>query len=201
MNSLPTPRRRCRIGPARRAVLWAAAALLPIGCSSPPVGAHLPAPLPAATGPALVVEAPPPARPTPAIAPEPVYRNPKIAMVYLRAHQDAQGRLFGPQIMYQVIDPGSWNVDAVEQGKGYISAVNLEVPPSVGSPYVVPAREVPASPPASPLLDPAAAAKITLTGLGRPEDKPQAEALARRAGDGCTAIYDDQVGWLLVPRP
>jgi hypothetical protein len=148
----------------------------------------------------MVLEAPPPARPIPAIAPEPVYRNPKIAMVYLRAYQDAQGRLFGPQTMYQVTDPGSWNVDAVEQGKGYISAVNLEVPPSVGSPYVVPAREVPSLPPESPLLDPAAVAKITLTGLGRPEDKPQAEALARQAGGGCTAIYDDQVGWLLVPR-
>jgi hypothetical protein len=174
--------------------------LLPIGCSSPPVGVRLPLPPPAAPGAPMVLEPAPPARPAAAIAPEPVYRNPKIAMVYLRAHQDAQGRLFGPQIMYQVTDPGSWNVDAVEQGRGYISAVNLEVPPSVGSPYVVPAREVPPLPPESPLLDLAVAAKTTLTGLGHPEDKPQAEALARQAGGGCTAVYDDQVGWLLVPR-
>jgi hypothetical protein len=132
--------------------------------------------------------------------PEPVYRNPKIAMVYLRAYQDAEGRLFGPQIMYQVTDPGSWNVDAVEQGKGFISAANLEVPPNVGSPYVVPAREVPAIPPDSPLLDPATAAKAVITGLGRPEDKPRADALARQSGTSFVAIYDDQIGWLLVPR-
>jgi hypothetical protein len=121
-------------------------------------------------------------------------------MVYLRAHQDAAGRLFGPQIMYQVTDPGSWNVEAVEQGKSYIAAANLEVPPSVGSPYVGPAREVPALPPDSPLLDPAAVAKTIITGLGRPDEKPQAEALARQAGDASVAVYDDQVGWLLVPR-
>jgi hypothetical protein len=102
--------------------------------------------------------------------------------------------------MYQVTDPGSWNVEAVEQGKGYIAAANLEVPPNVGSPYVVPAREIPPVPPDSPLLDPPVAAKTRITGLGRPEDKPRAESLARQAGDGCTAVYDDQLGWLLVPR-
>ena len=55
-------------------------------------------------------------------------------MVYLRAYQDAAGRLFGPQVMYQVIEPGSWNVDAIEQGKAYIAAANLEVPSRLDSP-------------------------------------------------------------------
>jgi hypothetical protein len=199
MNSLPTPGCGGRTWAASVTVLGAVLGLLPIGCSSPPSGAHLPLPLAVAPVAPMVLEAPPP-RPATVMASEPVYRNPKIAMVYLRAHQAAAGRLFGPQIMYQVTDPGSWNVDAVEQGKGYISAANLEVPPSVGSPYVVPAREVPPLPPESPLLDLATVAKTTITGLGRPEDKPQAEALARQAGSGCTAVYDDQVGWLLVPR-
>src|SRR5665213_1251191 len=164
---------RCLGDVRAAAVSLAMGALLLTGCSSPLAArraltpaAHLesqpaaPAPEPpVATGPA-----------TP-IAPEPVYRNPKIAMVYLRAHQDAEGRLFGPQIMYQVTDPGSWNVAAVEQGKSYIAAANLEVPPNVGSPYVVPAREVPSLPPDSPLLDLTVVAKTTITGLGRPEDK------------------------------
>jgi len=140
------------------------------------------------------------AEPPSAPAPEPIYRNPKIGMVFLRAYQDAEGRLFGPQVMYQVTDPGSWNVEAVEQGKGYISAANIEVPPNVGSPYVVPEREVPPPPPDSPLLDPAVAAKTLITGLEHPEDKRSAESLAARSGDACVAVYDDQLGWLLVPR-
>lgn len=46
---------------------------------------------------------------------EPVYRPPKIARIYLRAHVDANGRLVGPQVIYQVIEPGGWNLDALER--------------------------------------------------------------------------------------
>jgi hypothetical protein len=101
--------------------------------------------------------------------------------------------------MYQVTDPGGWNLEAVEKGEGYIPSVNLEVPPNAGSPYVVPARAIPPLPADSPLLDPAAAAEITLTGLMTLGEKDQAEAMARQAGDGRTAIFDREAGWLLLP--
>jgi len=142
---------------------------------------------------------PPPAVPMAPAVPEPVYLNPKIGMVTLRAHQDAEGRLLGPQVMYQVVDPGRWNIDAVEQGRGYIPSVNLEVPPNQGSPYVVPARGIAPLASSSALLDPTAAGQIVITGLMRPEDKPEAEGLARRQGAGTTAVYDEQAGWLLLP--
>ena len=141
----------------------------------------------------------PPPPPTLSAAPEPVYLNPKIGIVHLRAHQDAEGRLLGPQVMYQVTDPGGWNVDAVEKGRGYIPAVNVEVPPNAGSPYVVPASAAPPLPPDSPLIDPEAAAKIVITGIMDPGEKSQAEAMARDAGDGRIAVFDSQVGWLLLP--
>jgi hypothetical protein len=174
--------------------------LLTAGCGSvrrfdpPKAPADAPAILPA------VAPSPrPPAVPMAPVVPEPVYLNPKIGMVTLRAHQDAEGRLLGPQVMYQVVDPGRWNIDAVEQGRGYIPSVNLEVPPNQGSPYVVPAREIPPLASSSVLLDPTAAAGIVITGLMRPEDKPEAEGLARRQGAGATAVYDEQAGWLLLP--
>jgi hypothetical protein len=131
--------------------------------------------------------------------PEPVYHNPKISVVYLRAYEDAQGRLLGPQIMYQVTDPGGWNIDAVQDGNGYIPAVNVEVPPGMPSAYAAPAREVKAAPLDRPLLDPEEAARIVLTGLMRREDRPQAEAMARAAGAGFTAVFDPEAGWLVVP--
>jgi len=156
--------------------------------------------------PVAAVAPPVPASPSippepPSLAPpsEPVYLNPKIGIVHLRAHQDADGRLLGPQIMYQVTDPGGWNVEAVERGEGYIPAVNIEVPPNAGSPYVVPARAAGSAPLDSPLVDPDAAADIVITGLMSPEEKPQAEAMAREAGGGRIAVFDPQAGWLLLP--
>jgi hypothetical protein len=150
--------------------------------------------------------APPPAAysalPLAPAVPASVYRSPKIAMVYLRAHQDTEGRLLGPQVVYQVVDPGGWNIDAVEQGHGYIPSVNLELPPGQGAPYGVPARGIAPLAPASPLLDPAAAREIVITGLMRPDDQPAAEGIARRQGAGFTALYDEQAGWILLPpRP
>jgi hypothetical protein len=153
--------------PLRAAAL---AALLAGGCASAPPPAP-PAP-PAA---------PPPPAPPPLPAPEipqAVYRNPRIGMVLLRAHQDAEGRLLGPQVMYQVVDPGGWNLAALDRGGGYLPAANALGPP-----------EAPTAP------------GILVTGRMRPEERPQAEAEAARQGPGWTALYDPQVGWLLLPPP
>jgi len=154
------------------------------GCSVPPV------PPPANSATPLAEVAPsPPAAPRP-VAPTstPVYRNPTIGVVYLRAHQDAEGRLLGPQIIYQVVDPGGWNLEAVESGHGSVSASNRELPPENAS--------LPGDP--SP-LDPARAVGITITGLVRRQDRPEAEAMAMRIGGGNEAVFDTQAGWLLVP--
>jgi hypothetical protein len=132
---------------------------------------------------------------------QPIYRNPKIAAVTLRPYQDAEGRLFGPQTMYQVIDPGGWNLEAVENGKGFIPAANAEIPPSIDSVGIAPAREAQPLPRDAPLLDPDRAARITITGLMREEDRPRAEALARQAGEGTAAVFDPSAGWLLIPGP
>jgi hypothetical protein len=149
----------------------------------------------AATGPAPPTAAP---RIFPA-APESIYRNPRIGVVYLRAHQDAEGRLLGPQIMYQVVDPGGWNIQALESGNGFVPATDFQAPANLSSPPVVPATGVPSIPADAPLLDPGAASRITITGLMDPADRPEAEAMAGRTGGACAAIYDNQAGWLLVP--
>jgi hypothetical protein len=132
-------------------------------------------------------------------APEPVYRNPKIAMVTLRAHQDAEGRLLGPQVMYQIAEPGGWNIEAVERGRGFVPAANLEAQANANGSGFVPGREIPSVPPDAPLLDPERTARITITGLMREEDRVEAEARARQAGQGTAAIFDREAGWLLIP--
>jgi hypothetical protein len=84
--------------------------------------------------------------------------------------------------MYEVTDPGGWNVDAVEQGKGYIPAANQETPT------------------VSPLIDADQAAHITITGLMDPADKARAEEIARREGEGRVAVFDAEAGWLIVGK-
>ena len=168
------------------------------GCAAlntpPPAATALSVPVSATISPAVPAETPAPAAPPPN-APESVYRNPKIGVVYLRAHQDAAGRLFGPQVVYQITEPGGWNLEMLEHGRSLADA-NVEI--SSRSLVIAPARDLPERPGNSPLLDPAKATQIVLTGLMRQEDQAQAEAMARQAGDR-VAMFDAEAGWLLMP--
>ncbi len=161
------------------------------------------APVPAPPPPPFARVAAPPAPPAPAGPPAPlaVYRNPRIGVVYLRAHQDAAGRLLGPQVMYQIVDPGGWNLDALEAERALVPPANQEPAGGLGWPVRVAARPAPIRRPDDPLLDPAAAARIVITGWMRPEDRAAAEAAARTRGPGAAAVYDAQAGWLILPGP
>jgi len=97
--------------------------------------------------------------------------------------------------MYQVVDPGGWILEAVERGGGTIAPGNREPAPSVS----VPLEALPA-PADSPLLDPEQAGRIGITGLMSLGDKTAADAMAAKEGGGRVAIFDDQAGWLLIPR-
>ena len=51
----------------------------------------------------------------------------RIGLKNFGAYQDAAGRLFGPQVMYQIAEPGGWNLDAVEDGRPLADA-SFETP-------------------------------------------------------------------------
>jgi hypothetical protein len=80
------------------------------GCASAPRAATAPA--------APIIPAPvPPAPPEAVQGDGAIYRNPRIGKIYLRAHEDANGRLLGPQVIYQIVEPGGWNVAALDHGE------------------------------------------------------------------------------------
>jgi hypothetical protein len=172
-------------------------ALLALACSACTSVRHAPATVKVGATSSTVSLAP--AMTVPPAHPEAVYHNPKIGVIYLRAHEDADGRLFGPQLVYQITDPGGWNVNSLDQSGAYIPAPNLEVPADATSPSLAPARPAPPIPPDTPMLDPAKSDKIVITGLMRKEDQAQAEAMARRDGEGRVAVFDSEAGWLLMP--
>lgn len=124
-----------------------------------------------------------------------VYRNPTIGVVHLRSYLDAEGRLFGPQVMYQIVEPGGWNVEAAES-KSPLRAKNEIRSPTLSN---SPLKPETISAPDRPLLDPTQIGDIVLIGLMRESDRPQAEAMARKAGDR-DAIFDRDAGWFLLRR-
>lgn len=161
------------------------------GCRTVVPRAHSVEPPPV---PALAPSAP--ARPTSVPTAEAaVYRNPTIGVVQLRSYQDADGRLFGPQVMYQIVEPGGWNVEAAES-KSSRGAENEISSPTRSTPSFMAENS---SVPDRPLLDPAQADDIVLTGLMRESDRPQAEAMARNTGDR-SALFDRDAGWFLLRR-
>lgn len=130
----------------------------------------------------------------------PLYNNPKIAKVILAPHIDKDGRMYGPQEMYQVAEEGGWNIDALEPGaSGYIPSVNIEVPANIGNPVVAPARRAPDLPAGSRhLAEEIDLSRVDVTGLFNESDRAQAEAMA--SAKGLNAEWDEELGWILVPR-
>ncbi len=158
-------------------------------------------PQPVPDGPVLI--APPGPRPFARVA-EPdavraVYTPPKIVKTTLAAYEDEKGRLFGPQEMYEKVEEGRFNTAALENPElAYIPPENLVVPPGMGNPVSMPAmrhraEEQPKL--ATDFIDPR---DVAPTGLfARVDDRAAAERMAERAGR--RAVYDADLGWLLVP--
>ena len=130
---------------------------------------------------------------------KPIYNNPKIAKVVLAPHIDKNGRLYGAQEMYQVADEGGWNIEALEPGaSGYIPSVNVETPANVGNPIAAPARRSPPVPAESKnLIDQIDAENVVITGLLNQTDEAQAKNMAKEKG--LLAVWDEQLGWILIP--
>lgn len=129
----------------------------------------------------------------------PVYIPPKIVKTVLAPYQDEKGRLFGAQEMYEVIEEGRLNPEALERPDlAYIPPENLIVPPGMGNPVSAPAmdrafQEAPRLP--IDLIDPR---DITITGLLEQEEN---RSRAQRMADASAkrAVFDPDLGWVLVP--
>jgi len=125
----------------------------------------------------------------PTIIPEtPVYRNPTVAVVELRSHIDEQGRLLGPQLMYQIVDPGGWNIDQVDKYGGRLGdetkSMNQNPLKSTELEAILPQNKL---------------NEVIFTEVMQYSDKPQAELIRLRNQPSFSLIYDSKAGWLLIP--
>ena len=136
---------------------------------------------------------------TPANRGVPVYIGPKITQTVLAPYENEKGQLFGPQVMYEKVEEGRMNVNALQNPElAYIPQDNLVIPPGMGNPVSAAAsqqaaQEAPRLP--TDYIDPR---DIVVTGLlGKDSNKPEAERMA--VASNRRAVFDPDLGWILVP--
>ena len=102
--------------------------------------------------------------------------------------------MLGPQVMYQITDPGGWNIDSIEQDGtkmplfgDVLSLAALKQSPNNPSTKL------------EPLLDISQRSKVIITGLMDPMERSKAEAFRRETKSDSDLIYDPSAGWLLLP--
>ena len=128
-----------------------------------------------------------------------VYTPPKIIKTELAAYEDEKGRLFGPQVMYEKIEEGRFNAAALQNPElAYIPQENLVVPPGLGNPTsAVAMQRVAEEAPRLPTdyIDPR---DVLVTGLlGKDANRAEADRMAQAGGR--RAVFDPDIGWILVP--
>ncbi len=170
----------------------------------------------ASTAPAPIAVLPRPS--TPAVEavtitddPLPVYRSPKVVKVTVAPYINAKGEAFPESTKYVFADEGGWNIEALRNPeRAYIPADNVLKPrhaPGVewgvvspGSAQVSEFSLNLVSAPVRQLFD---LEQVRLTGFFERTDEPRARQEADRLAGGTgkgVAVYDQDLGWIIVPE-
>lgn len=140
--------------------------------------------------------------------PQAVRTQDTIVEIELEPYIDENGNAYGPQKKYMIAKNGEWNRAALRNPtNSYIPVVNLEtIPgPATYTPYLSPGS-VQSSTPTSDtrkvktLADLYDVKNVTVTGLVERSQGPQAQKLAETAGGDLIAVYDEALGWILIPK-
>ncbi|MDD2765942.1 MAG: hypothetical protein PHE83_18420 [Opitutaceae bacterium] len=131
---------------------------------------------------------------------QPIYIPGRVKKIYLEGGVDPDGNAFGPQEMW-VKEDGHWNMDAVRHpSKAYI-------PPALAGDLPAPAAVVTANPVSDPQAAPVKTLRdlykisdIIVTGFVERGQEPLALEQAAKAGDKYVAYFDDNLGWILLPK-
>jgi len=141
--------------------------------------------------------------------PIPLWEPTKFVRVEVMPYVNEKGEAFPRTYKYVPVEPGKWNSEALEHpDRAYIPAENVpRVPNSTGVSYssvVSPGRgavarrqstgEVTSSLPTTDLYD---ISDVIILGLMEASQNIEAEHLVP---GGYVAIYDDNLGWIGVPK-
>jgi hypothetical protein len=133
--------------------------------------------------------------------PVPVYKPAKIREVKMDAYVNERGEAFPPSTKYVIEDPGGWNMEALRSPQvAYVPPSSaLEIPVAPGLNYTQMTQSStspgPAQGNASRLLYNLKDVKIT----GYTEMAQESRARSMASPSEAT-IFDDKLGWILVPK-
>jgi len=133
--------------------------------------------------------------------PIPVYKPAKIREIQLDAYVNERGEAFPPSTKYVIEDPGGWNMEALRSPQvAYVPpSSSLEIPSAPGLNYTSMTQSSadpgPARGNASRLLYNLKDVKIT----GYTEMAQESRARGMASPSEAT-IFDDKLGWILVPK-
>lgn len=127
----------------------------------------------------------------------------QIVEIELEPYIDENGNAFGPQKKYMIAKTGEWNRAALRNpNSSYIPAVNLEpIPgPGVYTPYLSPGSALEKTSGAKSIAQLYDVKDVTVTGLVERSQGPQAQQIAAANGDDLIPVFDESLGWILLPK-
>lgn len=132
--------------------------------------------------------------------PIPVYQPARVREVRMDAYINERGEAFPPSVKYVVDNPGGWNMDALRNPQqAYVPPSSaLQVPTAPGTQYtnIIQSSSEPAGPKQAGrfLYD---LKDVKITGFTEMSQESRARATA---GPNDATIYDESLGWVLVPK-
>lgn len=184
-------------------------ALIPLlgGCASRPTpraGRQHAEPVVAQIAPAGFNPAQPPlvvpAAQSPTPDPSPVYKQPIVKKVYLDAYVDG-GVAYEPAVKWVVADQGGWDLDAIRNpNRAFIPPSMSGNQPISQNGHLAPG-EVPVAQKTATIRDLYEVENVTVTGFVERAQEPLAREVATKMGPDFIAVYDPDLGWLVIPKP
>lgn len=136
-------------------------------------------------------------------SPLPVWNDAQVVKVELDAYVNEKGEAFGPSVKYVVKQPGGWNVDALRSPhRSYVPTENTPPIPSAfgysANPMVAPGDGARAFGDVRP-VQPAVLQDISRIRMSGFVERSQESMARSMAMPGETPLFDESLGWILVP--
>ena len=136
-------------------------------------------------------------------APLPVWNDAQVVKVELDAYVNEKGEAFGPSVKYVVKQPGGWNVNALRNPhRSYVPTENTPPIPSAfgysANPMVSPGDGARAFGDVRP-VQPAVLQDLSRIRMSGFVERSQESMARSMAMPGETPLFDESLGWILVP--
>jgi len=122
-------------------------------------------------------------------------------MIHLEPYMDAEGNAYGPQVKYQIEDPGGWNMSALRNPSTAYVPTNMtpQMPQMSGHVVAYTGQDRTPAPTLS-LRELYKIDDIEVLGFVERSQEPLAAEAEKRKGNTHIRYFDEKLGWMLIPK-